>query len=60
MADSVQTVLVLGTDITLQGLEDAVGLQNLRRVKIQLVAQRTGSHPTITLKNIYLKLSTPF
>lgn len=27
MADGVQPVLVLGTDIALQGLQDAVGLQ---------------------------------
>lgn len=36
MADGVQAVLVLGTDIALQSLQDAVGLWSLRRGRVQI------------------------
>lgn len=36
MADGVQAVLVLGTNIALQSLQDAVGLQDLRRGRVHV------------------------
>lgn len=36
MADGVQTVLVLSTNIALQSLQDAVGLQDLRGGRVQI------------------------
>jgi len=35
MADGVQTVLVLSTNVALQSLQDAVGLQDLRTGRVQ-------------------------
>lgn len=36
MADGVQAVLVLSTHVALQSLQDAVGLQSLRRGRVQI------------------------
>lgn len=36
MADGVQTVLVLSTNVALQSLQDAVGLQDLRGERVQI------------------------
>lgn len=36
MADGVQAVLVLSTNVALQSLQDAVGLQDLRRGRVQI------------------------
>lgn len=41
MADGVQTVLVLSPDVTLQSLQDAVRLQDLGVVEIQLLTPGT-------------------
>lgn len=43
VADGVQPVLVLGTDIALQGLQDAVGLQNRSREQVKPL-QSTQTH----------------
>ena len=36
MADGVQAVLVLSTDVALQSLQDAVGLRGLKRGRVQI------------------------
>lgn len=49
VADGVQPVLVLGTDIALQGLQDAVGLQNRSREQLKPLESTQTSTSGVSL-----------